>query len=306
MKILLTGGAGFIGSHIADLLIEKGHEVVIIDNLSAGKKENINPKAKFYNISITNPNIIKIFEEEKLDAICHQAAQINVRASIKEPAYDADINILGTINLLECSVKTNVKKFVYASSGGARYGEPENLPCDESHPIKPLSPYGISKYTAENYVKFYSKNHGLDYNILAYSNVYGPRQNPKGEAGVVGIFIGNMLDNKACKIFGDGNQTRDFVFVKDIAKANLLALEKTTKNKNFNISSGEETSVNQIFKKLKEILGKGESANMNAVSGEVKRIYLNSELAKKELGWQAETNLDDGLKKTADWLRKIK
>jgi len=303
MKILVTGGAGFIGSHIVDLLIEKGYEVVVVDNLVNGKKENVNSKARFIEADMNSPELIKIFEKEKPDTVCHQAAQVSVRKSIQDPIYDAKENIIGTINILNCCIKTKVKKFVYASSGGARYGEPVKLPCNESHPIKPLCPYGISKHTAEYYVEFYSKLHGLDYNILAYSNVYGPRQDPEGEAGVISIFMGKILNNEKCEIFGDGEQTRDYVYVGDVAEANLLALEKETKSKNFNIGTGKETSVNELFAKIKKVIGKGEAVHVDPIPGEVRRIYLDISLAEKELGWQPRVDLDKGLKQTAEWFK---
>lgn len=303
MKVLVTGGAGFIGSHIVDLLIENNHEVVIIDNLSTGNKKNINPKAKFYEADITCPDILNIFQQEKPDAVCHQAAQINLRTSVKEPIKDATINILGTINLLECARQTDVKKFVYASSSGARYGNPASVPCDETHPIKPMSPYGISKHSAEHYVWLYSQLYDIDHNIVAYANVYGPRQDPKGEAGVISIFINAIKDNKECTIFGDGNQTRDYVYVKDVAMANLLALENTTSSKNFNISTGVETSVNELFDKIKIIMGKGESIHTDPVPGEVQKIALSYNLAQKELNWKPKTQLDQGLRQTIEFFK---
>lgn len=300
MKIIVTGGVGFIGSHIVDLLIEKGHGVVVVDNLSTGRKDNLNSKAKFYMMDVNDTKLIEVFEKEKPEIVCHQAAQINVRTSLVNPINDAYINILGTINLLECCRKTKVRKFVYASSGGARYGEPINLPCKETDSIHPLSPYGISKHSAEHYIELYNKIYGMEYNILAYANVYGPRQDPWGEAGVISIFINNILSGKECKIFGDGKQTRDYIFVKDIAKANLLAIEKITKTKNFNIGTGKETSVNDLFEKISKIIGKGKAAHTDKIPGEVLRIALDCNLAKNELGYQSSTEIDEGLKLTVD------
>lgn len=301
-NVLLTGGAGFIGSNIVDLLIENGYGVLIIDNLSSGKKENLNKKAKFYKLDICNQNLKKIFKKEKPEFVIHQAAQVNVRKSILNPEFDANVNISGSINLLECCKNFNVKKVVYASSGGAIYGEPQYLPADERHPINPISPYGASKHAVEHYLELYRQNFGIDYISLRYSNVFGPRQDPFGEGGVIAIFIGKFLRNKQPVIFGDGNQTRDFVYVGDIASANLISLEKEMNKRIFNIGTGIETSVNEIYKKLKNILNsKIEPIHRDAIKGEVGRIYLDIHLAEKELGWKPETSLEDGLKKTIEW-----
>ncbi len=305
MKVLVTGGAGFIGSHIVDLLLKKNYEVVIVDNLSTG--HNINKKAKFYEADITDINLIHIFETEKPDFVIHEAAQINVRNSLNRPIFDAQVNILGSINVLECCKNTGVKKIVYASSGGAVYGEPLKIPCTEEHSINPLSPYGISKHAVEHYLYQYKKNFGLDYIILRYSNVYGPRQDPKGEAGVVSIFIDNLMKNETPVINGDGKQTRDFVFVEDVAEANLLAVKKSTKSKIFNIGTGSETSVNQIFEKLKKISNSKINAKHGPeIKGEVRRISLDCGLAKKELGWVPKTSIDEGLKRTYGHFSKKK
>jgi len=216
-KVLVTGGAGFIGSNITDLLIEKGYEVVIIDNLSTGSRRNANRNAKLYVKDICRRDIYSVFKKEKPDYVVHEAAQINVRTSIANPAFDAKVNILGSINLLECCRKSDVKKVLYASSGGAIYGEPVKLPAGEDHPVRPLCPYGASKYSVENYLDIYRKNYGIDCVALRYANVYGPRQDPLGEAGVVAIFMNRLSEDKRPVIFGDGEQTRDFVYVGDVA-----------------------------------------------------------------------------------------
>ena len=296
MKILVTGGCGFIGSTIVDLLIENGHEVVVLDNLSTGNKENLNEKAKFYEKDI-RMNLSKIFEEEKFDVVIHEAAQINVRSSMENPINDAEINILGSLNLIELSKKFDVKKFIYASSGGAMYGDPEKIPCDEEHKINPLSPYGFSKGAVEWYIV----NSGLKFRVLRYSNVYGPRQDPKGEAGVISIFIDNMLEGKKCFINGNGEQTRDFVYVEDVAKANLIALEKEGY---FNIGTGEEISVNNLFEGIKKVVGKGEKENRDEIKGEVFRISLDVSKAERELGWKAEVKIEDGLRRTVEYFKK--
>ena len=306
-RVVVTGGAGFIGSNIVDLMIENGYEVAVIDNLSSGNKKNLNDDATFYELDICNPGLMEIFEKENPEFVIHQAAQIDVRKSITDPVFDANVNVLGSINILECCRKSGVKKIVYASSGGAIYGEPEYLPADENHPIRPICPYGVSKHVFEHYLYLYMKNFGLDYTALRYANVYGPRQDPFGEAGVIAIFIGKLLANETYTINGDGEQTRDFVFAGDIAMANLLAIEKKTTTKEFNIGSGVETSVNEISRELCKIIGSdAEPIHGDAILGEVQRIYLDSGLAKKELGWESETSLGDGLRKTIRWFENSK
>ncbi|HHQ45297.1 MAG TPA: SDR family oxidoreductase [Candidatus Altiarchaeales archaeon] len=308
MKVLVTGGAGFIGSHITDLLIEKGHKVVVVDNLSTGKKENVNKKAVFYKQDICDKKGLEnIFEKEKPKAIIHQAAQANVRKSIEDPVCDMNVNVGGSINLFECAKKFNVKKIVYSSSGGAIYGDPEYLPADEKHPIKPLCPYGAAKYTVEKYLDYYCTVHGIKAVSLRYSNVYGPRQDPLGEAGVVAIFSKKFLTGETPNIFGDGLQTRDFVFVKDVARANVIALEKDVKFSAINIGSGVETSVNELTEMLRKASGsKAKPKHVKPVPGEVRRTFLKVSLAKKELGWAPKTKLQDGLKETVEWVKSRK
>jgi len=301
-KVIVTGGLGFIGSNIVDLLVEKGYEVIIVDNLSTGSKKNMNRSAKLYCKDICNEDLRNIFKKEKPEYVVHEAAQINVRKSVDDPLFDAGVNVLGSINLLECCRETRVKKVVYASSGGAIYGEPAYLPADEKHAIRPLCPYGASKYSVENYLYIYKKNHGIDYVSLRYANVYGPRQDPQGEAGVISIFMNKLLGKISPIIYGDGEQTRDFVYVRDVASANIKALETDTKSTEYNIGTGVETSVNKLFEKIREATGATESAfHGKAVVGEVRRICLNIKLAEKELGWKPETTLDAGIKETVDW-----
>ena len=305
-KVLITGGAGFIGSNIADLLLEKGYEVIVIDNLSTGSRRNVNKNVKLYVKDICKADIRIVFRKEKPDYVVHEAAQINVRTSIIDPAFDAKVNILGSINVLECCKDYKVKKILYASSGGAIYGEPVKLPADENHPIKPLCPYGASKYSVENYLSIYKKTYGLDYVALRYANVFGPRQDPLGEAGVIAIFMNKLSHGEKPVIYGDGEQTRDFVYVGDVARANLLALEKDTKGTEYNIGTGVETSVNQLYAKLRNVFSTDISAvHADAVAGEVRRIYLDNSLARKELGWKPEVDLATGLAKTHKWFKSI-
>lgn len=305
MKVLVTGGAGFIGSNIVDTLIKNGFDVVIVDDLSTGKKENLNPKAVFYNVDLNSPELRAVFEKEQPDLVCHHAAQINVRLSLENPGFDSKTNILGSIALLELCNEFNVKKVVYASSGGAIYGDPEYLPCDESHPINPISPYAVSKYAVELFLNYYHKVHGLNYCVLRYSNVYGPRQDPKGEAGVISIFMDRLLENKECKINGDGNQTRDFVFVKDVARANLLALNSDCEACAINIGFGKETSINELFEKIKDVVGSSaDAAHTDTIKGEVEKTYLKIDYAKEKLGWEPEYPLSKGLKETMRWIRE--
>jgi UDP-glucose 4-epimerase len=305
-KVLVTGGAGFIGSNIADLLLEKGYEVIVLDNLSTGSRRNVDKNVKLYVKDICKADIRSVFRKERPDYVVHEAAQINVRTSVSDPAFDAKVNILGSINVLECCKDYKVKKIVYASSGGAIYGEPVRLPADENHPIRPLCPYGASKYSVENYLNIYRKNYGLDYVALRYANVYGPRQDPLGEAGVIAIFMNKLSQGEKPAIYGDGGQTRDFVYVGDVARANLFALEKETGGTEYNIGTGVETSVNQLYCKLQKVFSTDISAvHAAAVPGEVRRICLDNSQAKKELGWKPEVDLAAGLEKTHDWFKTI-
>lgn len=305
MKILVTGGAGFIGSHVVDAYIDSGHEVVVVDNLSTGQLANVNPAATFYEMDIRSSKLAEIFEKERPDYVNHHAAQMDVRRSTAEPLFDADVNILGSINLLECSVKYGVKRVIYISSGGAVYGEPQYLPCDEAHPVNPICQYGASKHTIEHYLYLYKHIYGLEYVVLRYGNVYGPRQNPRGEAGVVAIFTGQMLSNQPVLINGDGEQVRDFVYVTDCARANLLALQTDKINTIYNIGDGVGTSVNAIFRSLKAACDYSQDALYGpAKAGETRQIYLNTEKAQTSLGWMPTIEIQDGLKNTIDYLRE--
>ncbi|WP_456418707.1 SDR family oxidoreductase [Methanocaldococcus infernus] len=293
--ILVTGGAGFIGSHVVDKLIDQGYKVLVIDNLTTGNLKNLNPKAKFLKHDIREALDIK-----DVEAIIHHAAQINVRHSVEKPRYDADVNVLGTINLLELARKADAK-FIYASSM-AVYGNPKYLPVDENHEIDPISPYGLSKYCGELYIKLYNNLYGLEYSILRYSNVYGERQNPKGEAGVISIFISKILSGERPVIFGNGEQTRDFVYVGDVAKANVMALN--WKNEVVNIGTGTEITINKLYKIIKEKMNYNEEPIYDKPrKGDVYRVYLDITRAKK-LGWEPEVSLNEGLDRVISWMRK--
>jgi UDP-glucose 4-epimerase len=303
-RVLVTGGAGFIGSNTVDLLVGAGYDVSVADNLSSGRRGNVNKAASFHKADMTSPKLWEVFEKERPEAAIHLAAQIDVRRSIRDPAYDASQNILGSINLLECCRRRGVRKIVYASSGGAVYGEPKANPCGEGHPANPLCPYGASKYAVEKYVRMYGTLYGIDYNILRYGNVYGPRQDPLGEAGVVAIFTGLIGRGRPPVIWGDGLQTRDFCYVGDVAEANLAGLRKTGKSKVYNIGSGKETSVNEITSLLAKAFGSGvKPRHGKAVPGEVRRICLDVGLAARELGWKPKKTLEEGVKATVEWMR---
>lgn len=305
MKIIVTGGAGFIGSHIVDTYINNGYQVVIIDDLSTGFEKNINPTAKFYKADICDPDIADIFMKEQPDLINHHAAQVNVRRSVAEPLYDARINIQGSINLLECARKYKVKRFIYISSGGAVYGEPEYLPCDEAHPVNPICPYGASKYIVEHYLHMYHVNYSLPYLVLRYANVYGPRQDPHGEAGVVAIFSEQMLLGEQVVINGDGEQQRDYVHVSDCCRANLLAARNEVETGIYNLGTGIGTSVNEIYHQLKQITGYSlDAIHGPAKLGETRNIYLDATRAEKYLGWTPTISLHEGLTGVVDYFRK--
>ncbi|PUU88643.1 UDP-glucose 4-epimerase [Halanaerobium congolense] len=303
MEVLVTGGAGFIGSNIVDGLIEEDHKVIVVDNLSSGKEENLNEKAEFYELDIRDQDLKKVFEENNISHVIHHAAQIDVQHSIKDPLFDAQYNILGTINLLEIVKEYEVEKIIYASSA-AVYGEPDYLPVDEEHPIKAMSPYGISKHTPEHYIKMYNELYNLKYTIFRYSNVYGPRQDPKGEGGVVSIFVDKMLAEERPVIFGDGQQTRDFIHVYDIVKANLLALEKGY-NILVNISTESRDSVNDLVNYLNEILPYSlEAINEEARKGDILHSSLANGKAKELLGWIPDYDLRAGLEQTVEYYSK--
>ena len=316
MKILVTGGAGFIGSNVSDALVKDGHEVTVLDNLSTGKEENINPEVKFYNVDLLDIESLElVFREFKPDVVNHHAAQIDVRKSVEDPAFDAETNIIGSINLFELSINYGVRRIIFSSTGGALYGEPEKLPATEDTPIEPLSPYGVAKYCAENYLNYFKRLYelrdrhaslrsahddkeersvGIERVILRYANVYGPRQDPLGEAGVVAIFAGKILKGEKPVIFGDGNQTRDYIYVEDVVKANVLALEG--KEGIYNIGTGRETSVNELIEIFSKVLGreiKPEYAPPRI--GEVHRISLDADMAKKELGFVPKYSLPEGI-----------
>lgn len=306
MKVLVTGGAGFIGSHIVDMLIEEGYDVVVVDNLSSGSEKNLNTKAKFYKMDIQDPKLELIYKDEKPDYVCHHAAQIDVRLSVSDPILDAKINVLGAINVFQNSLNHNVKKIVFASSGGAIYGEQEIFPAPESHPLRPISPYGITKLVAEQYLFYYKTVFNLDYVALRYANVYGPRQDPYGEAGVVAIFIQKMLKGEQPVINGDGMQTRDFVYVKDVARANVLAIENNVSENIFNIGTSVETSVNEIFNHIREAINHSvKEKHGPSNKGEQRRSIIDYSRAKKVLCWEPVHMLEDGLKYTCDYFKSL-
>lgn len=301
MKILVTGGAGFIGSHIVDRYINIGHEVVIIDNMSTGKEENINPKAKFIKIDIKDEAILALFQSEKFDIVSHHAAQMDVRVSVNDPQFDARENILGSLNIYEACAKTGVKKVIFASSGGTVYGEQINFPANEEDPLNPCSPYGISKMVNEKYLFYYKTVYGLDYTVLRYGNVYGERQNPHGEAGVVAIFTSRMLNNEKAVINGDGEITRDYIYIHDLVNVNEIALKPECSGI-FNVTTGIETNVNYIFRTLKELTNAAqEEFHGPAKAGEQRRSVCSPNKLKAMFGWEPKMQFAEGLKRTVDF-----
>lgn len=304
MKVLVTGGAGFIGSNIVDALVERGDDVVIVDNLCEGRRENVNPQARLYEISICDPELAKVFEQEKPDIVNHHAAQINLRKSVDEPLFDAQENILGSINVIVNSVRSGVRKLIYSSSGGAIYGEPDYLPADENHPVRPVSQYGVSKYCVEHYIELYARQNDLSYAILRYANIYGPRQNPFGEAGVVAIFARQMMRGERPSIFGPGNKTRDYAHVSDVVSVNILAMEQDA-NVTCNIGTGVETSDQEIYDAVAAALGYTEKPIYTEVRpGEIQRICLDCSRAKQELGWEHKVSLKEGIASTVAYFKE--
>ena len=304
MKIMVTGGAGFIGSHVVDLYLDAGHDVLVVDNLSTGRRLNLNPGARFYQLDIRDGALGDLFAREQPEVVSHLAAQVDVRKSVADPLYDASVNIAGSVNLLEQARQHGVQRVIYTSTGGAVYGEPDYLPVDEGHPVRPLSPYGASKHAVEHYLYLYHENYGLDYTVLRYPNVYGPRQDPHGEAGVVAIFAGQMLRGEQPVIYGDGEQERDFVYVGDCARATLLAL-RAERNGVYNLASGVGTSINTLYELLATITGFERAPIYGpARVGETRRIYLTADKARRELGWEPGTDLEAGLEQTVAYFQE--
>jgi UDP-glucose 4-epimerase len=303
MKIAVTGGAGFIASHIADAYLSLGHEVVIIDNLSTGKRENIPANARFIEMDVNDPGIPALFMEEKFDIVNHHAAQMDVRVSVQDPTYDARINILGGINIYESALRSGVKKIIFASSGGTVYGEQEYFPADERHPTKPISPYGIAKLSNEQYLFYYAHVHGLPSVAFRYANIYGPRQNPHGEAGVIAIFAQKLLKGEQPVINGDGLQTRDYVYVGDVVAANILALQPQMIGA-YNIGTGIETDVNTLFGHLRDLTQSTcEEQHAPAKQGEQMRSVLSHERIFASFGWTPKMDIVEGLSRTVDSFR---
>jgi len=304
VRILVTGGAGFIGSNVADRFIELGHEVAILDDFSTGLREHVHASARLYEADVADTGALeRCFAEFRPELVDHHAAQIDVRHSVADPVHDAMINIVGGLRLLQACSRHGVRKFVYASTGGAIYGEGRELPATEAHPVNPEAPYGVSKHTLEHYLYLWKLLHGLDYTVLRYPNVFGPRQNPHGEAGVNAIFIGLMLHGKRPRIFGSGEAVRDYLYVGDVVEANVLALERGS-GEIVNLGTGIGTSVNDIVRELKPLTGFGGEAIYEAERpGEVQRIYLDASRAREVLGWTPRTTFREGLEKTVAWSR---
>ncbi|WP_347489293.1 SDR family oxidoreductase [Desulfoscipio sp. XC116] len=306
MQVLVTGGAGFIGSHIVDALIARGIRTAVLDNLSTGRFENVDPRVNFYKGDLRDEKFVReTLRAEKPDYVIHHAAQIDVQTSVDDPATDAAINIIGTINLLEACRSCGVKKIVYASSA-AVYGNPRYLPVDEEHSLQPLSGYGVSKHTVEHYLAVYRAIYGLDYTALRYANVYGPRQDATGEGGVVATFTDRLLRGERCRIYGDGRQTRDFIFVGDVVRANLAALDMAGAANSgiYNISTGMPTSVNELYDTLRQITGSNlEPEYCPPRAGDIEHSYLAEKKAITGLRWQAMHSLAKGLRDTVDYYR---
>ena len=303
MKVVVTGGAGFIGSHVVDGYVGAGHEVIVVDNLVTGKRENLNPKARFVEQDILDPKTADLIRAERPDVVNHHAAQMDVRRSVADPVFDATTNILGTIALLTAARDAQVKKFLFVSSGGAVYGEQETYPAPESHPTWPVSPYGVSKRAGELYAHFFKAEYGLPFVAFRYANVYGPRQDPHGEAGVVAIFSGRMLRDEPVTVNGDGGQTRDYVYVGDVARMSLLALA-TDATGPVNIGTGVETDVNALAALLREVAGsRSEIRHGPAKAGEQRRSVVDVRHAAARFGWRPEVSLREGLRQTVEFFR---
>ncbi len=305
MKILVTGGAGFIGSHVCDEFLRGGHEVVVLDNLSSGSKDNLSSKAQLAVLDIRSSEAADFIRRQRPDAICHLAAQMDVRKSVEDPGFDAEANILGLLNVLEASRQVGVKRFIFSSTGGAIYGDQDVFPAPEGHPTRPVSPYGVSKAAGELYLGYYRAQYGLPFVALRYANVYGPRQNPHGEAGVVAIFAQKLVTGQPCTIFGRGSQTRDFVFSQDVACANYLAFESEYVG-SLNVGTGIETDITRLYRLLAEAAGSKEPAVYQpAKPGEQLRSCVDASLAGRVLDWRPTVALEQGLRQTLAYFRQI-
>ena len=298
--VLVTGGAGFIGSHVSRAYLAQGHRVIIADDLSSHRNELIPPEAEFHQLDIRDSALIELFQRVRPDVVSHHAAQVSVQRSVRQPELDASINIVGTANVLEAAATSGVKRFIFASTGGALYGEPQYHPCDEAHPIEPLSPYAMSKYCAEQYVRYYSRMTGMPSVVLRYANVYGPAQDPHGEAGVVAIFTQRMLSGQQAVINGTGEQARDFVYVGDVVEASMLAMERGD-NGTYNIGTGRGSTVSELY----GLLARATSCQQRPLHGEPKpgeifRITLECSRAERELGWRPVTSLEEGVELTVE------
>lgn len=302
MKILVTGGAGFIGSHLTDALIARGHEVAVLDSLVSGKRENLNPQAKFIHADVRSDEASEAITAFAPEVVFHEAAQMDVRRSVEDPAYDTDVNLVGLVRVAEAARKGGaLRHMLFAGSGGAMYGEQETFPAPEDHRVRPESPYGLAKAVSEQYLDLFARMYGFTWTSLRYANVYGPRQDAHGEAGVVAIFCGRLLDDKPLTIFGDGGQTRDYVFVEDVVQANLVALDKQLAG-GFNVGTGKETDVNELAAKLIAIAGKDtKPEHAPARKGEQRRSVIDASKLEKASGFRPRVSLDEGLRVTFEW-----
>jgi UDP-glucose 4-epimerase len=302
MRVVLTGGAGFIGSHIADALLARGDEVVVIDDRSTGERANLNPDVEFHDMDVRSPEAAGLIRDRRPGVVCHQAGQMSVSRSVREPLFDAGVNLMGGLNVLEAARHVGAR-FLFASTGGALYGDADVLPTPESYPAWPVSPYGVGKLSFEHYLHSYGVQHGLPYVALRYANVYGPRQNPHGEAGVVAIFCLKLLAGEPAVINGDGRYTRDYVYVGDVVRANLAALDAEVSG-HFNVGTGRQCDVNEVFHMISERLGiPAEEVHGPARAGDQRTSALDCTLIAAKLGWRPEVGLEEGLAETADWFR---
>lgn len=305
MRILVTGGAGFIGSHVCDAYQAAGHSVLAVDDLSTGRRENLDPRVPFVEADIREPRFAEVLAEFEPDVVNHHAAQVSVTRSMDDPTFDAQVNVAGLANVASAAAKAGVGRMIFSSTGGAIYGEPDYLPADEGHPVRPEAPYGVSKYCGEIYLDYFARAHGIANVILRYGNVYGPRQDPYGEAGVVAIFSQAMLEDRQPVIFGDGGQTRDFVYVGDVARANIAALNAPAGTL-VNVGTGTPTSVNRIFEELSDLAGYGGIARKDPPrAGEVRDIHLDCSRARETLAFEATTDLRRGLEETVGYFRDV-